>query len=319
MENEIPNNKNFSLQFNGNGSTFFGIVILNWLLTVVTLSIYYPWAKAKKLRYLYSSTTLNGNSFVFNGTGKEMFKGYLKVLIFFGGIFAILGLFVYFEMQTLGVFLFYFTMISIFPLIIHGSYRYRMSRTVWNGIRFGYRGDRTELGLNFFKWLFFTIITLGIYGSWMEMKLRSYLLSNVRMGNVEFKYNGKGLEYFLLNLKGILLSVLTLGIYSFWYYRNLFDYYINNISLSKDGKKINFKSKATAGDMFSLFVVNYFILLFTLGLGYAWVVTRTMSTVICKIELDGDIDLNSIEQTEDDYTDATGEDMSGFFNLDFIL
>ncbi|MDD4990832.1 MAG: DUF898 family protein [Paludibacter sp.] len=319
MENESTEVKSYKLSFNGNGSTFFGIVVVNWLLSVITLSIYYPWAKAKQLKYMYSSTTLNDDSFAFNGTGKEMFKGYIKTLVIFGLLFAIFGVFTYYEMPTLGILVLYFGLFTIMPIAIHGSYRYRMSRSTWRGIRFGYRGDRTELMLNFFKWIFFTIISLGIYGSWMEMNLRSYLIGNIRMGDVEFRYKGKGLDYFLLGLKGFLLTLITLGIYSFWFYKSLFEYYVNNISAYKDGKEITFKSKATASDMFNLLFVNYIILIFTLGLGYAWVVTRTMNLVFSRIQLEGDIDLDSIQQTEADYTDATGEDMSDFLNIDFIM
>jgi uncharacterized membrane protein YjgN (DUF898 family) len=84
------------------------------------------------------------------------------------------------EIGILVPILFYAGIFTILPLAIHGSYRYRMSRISWRGIRFGYRGDRNELIQNFCKWIFFTIITIGIYGPWMAINLRKYLLGNVR-------------------------------------------------------------------------------------------------------------------------------------------
>ncbi|WP_291125633.1 YjgN family protein [Flavobacterium sp. UBA6031] len=319
MENEISEPKNFKLGFDGKGGALFGIIIVNWLLTVITLGFYYPWAKAKQLKFMYGATTLNGDRFAFTGTGKEMFKGYIKALVIFGVIYGVLILSIYFDYLYAGLIFFYFTFLAILPVIIHGSYRYRMSRTSWRGIRFGYRGDRTELFINYFKWFFFTIITLGIYGSWMEMKLRKYLIGNIRLGDIEFRYDGKGLEYFLLGLKGLVLTILTLGIYSFWFYKQLFAYYIDNMSLYKNGKKINFKSTLTAGNIFSLVVVNYLLLIFTLGLGYAWVMTRSMNIIFSNIEMEGDIDPDTIIQTEADYNDATGEDMSDFLNIDLVF
>ena len=80
MDNLLSKIKNYKLDFHGDGSTYFGILIINWLLTAVTFGFYYPWAKAKKLQYLYNETTLNNSSFQFHGTGKEMFKGFLKAL-----------------------------------------------------------------------------------------------------------------------------------------------------------------------------------------------------------------------------------------------
>jgi len=319
MENEISDVKNYKLSFHGNGGTFFGIVIVNWLLTVITLGFYYPWAKAKQLQYMYGSAALNGDRFAFHGTGKEMFKGYIKVLVIFGLIYGILFLSIYFDYLYLGLIFFYFAFIAVLPIAIHGSYRYRFSRTSWRGIRFGYRGDRNEFFVSFFKWIFFTLITLGIYSSWMEMKMRKYLLSNVRAGDVEFRYDGKGGEYFIMNLVGGLLTLITLGVYSFWYYKNLFAYYIDNLSLHKNGKEIKLKSTATGGDFFKLIIVNLLIIVFSLGLGYAWVVTRTINFVFSKIQMEGDIDLDTINQTEADYNDATGEDMSDFLNIDLVI
>jgi uncharacterized membrane protein YjgN (DUF898 family) len=149
--------KNYKLEFKGEGTEFFGLVIVNWLLTVVTLGIYYPWAKVKKMKYLFESTYFNGTSFQFHGTGKEMFKGFIKAILIFASIYGLLLLFIYLDMPIIGAVLFYLIFLAILPIAIHGSYKYRMSRTSWRGIRFGYTGDRKELCVNFIKWLGLTI------------------------------------------------------------------------------------------------------------------------------------------------------------------
>ena len=76
MTQDTKQSQNYSLEFHGKGSEFFSIMIVNWLLTLVTLGLYYPWARAKKLRYIYGQTELNNERFHFAGTGKEMFKGF---------------------------------------------------------------------------------------------------------------------------------------------------------------------------------------------------------------------------------------------------
>lgn len=319
MENHLEKDQNYKLDFHGKGSDFFGIIIVNWLLTIVTLGIYYPWAKAKQLQYTYSATSLNGDSFSFHGTGKEMFKGFIKAILIFGILYGILILGIFLKEPFWGLLLFYIGFIAVFPIAIHGSYRYRMSRTSWRGIRFGYRGDRNEFIKSFFKWIGLTIITLGIYGPWMAMNMRNYLLGNVRFGDSEFEYEGDGGEYFMLNLKGYLLTIFTLGIYMFWWQKDLFEYYVDNLSLNKGDEKINFNSTASGGDFFGLVVVNILILIFTLGLGYAWVVTRTLKFIFEHVELDGNLDLNTLLQTEENYKDATGEDLSDFLDLDAVM
>lgn len=319
MDVVTTSKQEYNLSFTGKGSEFFKIIIVNWLLTLITLGLYYPWAKAKQLQFLYGETHLNNDPFTFHGTGKEMFKGFIKALLLLGTIYGLFALFAYLNYPIIGLLVLYCGILGIMPFAIHGSYRYRMSRTSWRGIRFGYRGDRKEFTLSFFKWLFLTIITFGIYGSWMTINMRRYLDSNIRFGDAEFSYNGNGTDYFLMNLKGYFLTLFTLGIYIFWWQKELFEYYVDNLSLHKDDKELEFTSTATGGGFFTLGFTNILILIFTLGLGYAWVVTRSMKYIFEHIEINGTIDLDSLNQTEENFKDATGEDVSDFLDMDFII
>ena len=309
----------YPLSFKGTGSAFFGITIVNLLLSVITLGLYYPWAKARTLQYLYGATEFDSSRFEFHGTGKEMFKGFIKAIIIFTLIYAGLFAAIYFQQPIIGFVWFYLGLMLIIPLAIHGSYKYRMSRTSWRGIRFGYRGNRKEFMLLFFKDLFFTIISLGIYGAWFSMNLRNYILRNIRFGDAQFNYRGNGGEYFVLNIKGYFFTIFTLGIYMFWWQKNLFTYYIDRLSLHHDNNSIQFKSTATGGDFFGLTVVNFLIMVFSLGIAYPWVITRSLHFIFSKIETTGDIDTDKLVQTENSFTDATGEDLSDMLDLGFVI
>lgn len=309
----------YPLNYNGKGSEYFGIIIINWLLTIITLGLYYPWAKARQLQYLYSSSFFNDDSFTFHGTGKEMFKGFIKALIIFGAMYAILLIFIAIEMPTIGLIIFYVLLFALFPLAIHGSFRYRMSRTTWRGVRFGYRGNRNEFIKSFFKWIFFTIISIGFYGAWMTINIRKYIIEHIRMGNLRFKYIGNGADFFILNLIGYFLTMITLGIYLFWWQKDLFAYFVDNIKIVGDEHDgATFKSDATAGDFFKLLVGNFLLIIFTLGIGYAWVVTRNLEFAARHIVIEGNIDFDTIQQTEEDYRDATGEDVGDILDIDLI-
>lgn len=87
METSMTQNtnqtQNYRLEFFGKGSDYFAIMIVNWLLTLITLGFYYPWARAKRLRYVYGQTALNDERFHFAGTGKEMFRGFIKIILFY--------------------------------------------------------------------------------------------------------------------------------------------------------------------------------------------------------------------------------------------
>lgn len=319
MENFNTIQNDYKLSFHGKGSELFGIIIVNWLLTIVTLGIYYPWAKAKQLKFFYGATALKDDFFTFHGTGFEMFKGFIKAILIMGVLIGIFLVFTFFEYPYLGIILLYLGIFAIVPVAVHGSYRYRMSRTSWRGIRFGYRGNKYELLKKYFIWVIFTIFSLGIYGSWMVVNLRNYVFNNIKFGDISFKSDADGGDYLLLNIKGYVLTIITLGIYSFWWQKDLFNFYVEHISLHKEDKKIYLNSTATGGGFFKLMIVNFFIVVFTLGFGYAWAATRTMKYVTSSIQLEGDIDFDAIVQSEENFNDATGDEMSDFLDIDFIV
>jgi uncharacterized membrane protein YjgN (DUF898 family) len=77
-------------------------------------------------------------------------------------------------------------------------------------------------------------------------------------------------------------------------------------------------STATGGGFFSLLVVNALLIIFTLGLGYAWAEIRTMRFLTDNIVFSGDLDLETVRQTEDEYTNAMGEDLLDLFDMDLF-
>jgi uncharacterized membrane protein YjgN (DUF898 family) len=89
--------------------------------------------------------------------------------------------------------------------------------------------------------------------------------------------------------------------------------------MHKDDKEIRLKSTATGVGFLGLILGNLLIIVLTLGLGFAWTQVRTMNFIANNIELEGNIDLDTISQTEDEFTDATGEDVSDFLDLDITL
>src|SRR5918999_1823929 len=76
------------LRYHGEGWALFGLLIVNALLTIVTLGIYSFWAKNKVREFHYSHTELDGDRFAYHGTGGELFAGALKA----GGVLILLAI-----------------------------------------------------------------------------------------------------------------------------------------------------------------------------------------------------------------------------------
>jgi uncharacterized membrane protein YjgN (DUF898 family) len=244
-----------------------------------------------------------------------MFRGFIKVIL---GYVLLLMMFFFLNLinPILAVILLYLAILFFIPFAIHGSFKYKMSRTSYRGIRFGYRGDRKEFILNFIKWIFLSIITLGIYSFWMDMKVRKYTHENIRYGDVEFTNTSNGGDWFGVVLIGYFATVFSLGIYFFWWQKDIFEYYINNIGMKKGDQIVKCHSTATGGGFFKLIMGNLLIIIFSFGLGIAWADMRIQKFIFDHIKMEGDINFTEISQTEEEYKDAFGEDAMDFFEIE---
>lgn len=317
----MENNNNYSKLtfFKGEGGQLFNIYIVNMVLTVFTLGFYYPWARAAMLRYIYQETEFAGSRFTFHGTGNEMFIGFIKGVGIVLGLYLIAFLSIFsgsLFIMTLGSLIFLVGIFCLMPVAVHGAMRYRLSRTSWRGIHFWYEGTLGTLISEFLSGIFLTIFTFGIYSSWFTIRIRTYVIDNIRFGNTRFSYMGNGTEYFILNLKGNIFTIFTLGIYFFWWMRDLFNFYVNNIQIIQaDGKVARFRSTMTGGGYFGLMFVNVLLLVFTLGLASPWVTVRTLRFVMENVAIEDTLDVDAIEQGGENYKNIRNDDIADILDI----
>src|SRR6266480_4441823 len=69
--------------FRGSGATLFGVHVVNALLILATLGVYYFWAKVRVRSYLWSQSEFEGDRFAYHGTGRELIVGFAKAVAFF--------------------------------------------------------------------------------------------------------------------------------------------------------------------------------------------------------------------------------------------
>ena len=310
-----------SISFQGKGSEYFGILIVNFLLTVLTLGIYYPWAKAAKMKYIYQETEFEGSRFTFHGTGFEMFKGMIKAV---GVLFLLFGIAVsmvlmgkeYVPFAVFGMYAIIFLL--LIPVALVGTLKYRLSRTSWRGIHGGYRGTVKSMLKVYLAGAVLTLVTLGLYGFWFWMDIYKEIFTNTRLGNIKFSFRGRGDEYLRMNVMGYILTFATLGIYYFWWKARVHNYFFNSIVIHQDDSEAGFESAMTGGAMFELKFVNLLLLVFTLGLAFPWIFIRTVKTYASRLKMVGGIDLDAIVQTEENYSDATGEGIIDGLDIQLI-
>ena len=173
------------------------LAIVNFLLNVVTLSIYRFWAKTRVRRHIWASIQLNGESLEYTGTGKELFLGALIVFLV-----LILPTIVLFSVLTtifgpehwvvplaqLAVVLVY---LLLYGMAVYRARRYRLSRTLWRGIRGTLVGSSWTFSLLYFASLLLRSMTLGWTTPAMNLELQQRLIRDMRFGDAAFGFKGR--------------------------------------------------------------------------------------------------------------------------------
>jgi uncharacterized membrane protein YjgN (DUF898 family) len=129
--------------FSGSRSEFFHLVKRGAALELVTLGFYRFWLLTDIRRHLWSNTLVDGDAAEYTGRGKELLIGFLVALAILVPIY--LGYFL------IGLEAEHYQAFASIPLIaffylfgqfaIYRARRYRLTRTVWRGVRFWMSGS----------------------------------------------------------------------------------------------------------------------------------------------------------------------------------
>ena len=222
--------------FDGKLIELIGWNILNILLTLVTLGIGAPWGKCMLLRYEIEHTVLNGKRLKFIGNGGNLFVEQFKWIFFTIITLGIYGFWVpikrtkwvasniyfedesyvrgesYFDGKLLGLIgvniLTGLLNLCSFGLLYTFTICYRLKwyskHMVINRKKVVFEGSGIRLFGKYILWSFLTIITLGIYGWWLSIKVKKWEVKNTRLklaGEVEKK------DYMAV---GLLIGVVVL-------------------------------------------------------------------------------------------------------------
>lgn len=144
------------LEFEGSGAEYFKIWIVNVLLLICTMGLYYPWAKVRKQRYLYANSTFDGRNFEYHATGKQLFFAYLIAMACF---------IVFLILQNVSpvsgsVVLLLFFLAT--PWIIWRSLQFSTRMTSFSNVRFAFSGSLGPAYLNFLLLPFLLMIIVYV-------------------------------------------------------------------------------------------------------------------------------------------------------------
>lgn len=340
------------LRFTGTGGEYFGIWIVNLLLTIVTLGIYSAWAKVRRIQYFHRHTEVAGASLDFHGKP-------LTILI---GRFVAIGLFALYSYSlhhpssltpvVIGV------IALALPALLRNSLRFRLYNTSWRGLRFSFRGSVPDAYRAFLVNLLLTLISLYLMAPYFHHRLKRYQHDNSFLGETRFSFHASLGSFYLLYLGaavalavagtlvglsagdtfsilahtpkgtrpdphvmlavfrviGLIFVVMTLVVGP-WFHAKMTNLIWNNTRLGEH----RFECRQSVPRLIWIQASNLVALVATLGLFYPWAMVRFARFVVESMTLVPASDLQEFEASRAERVGAIGEETASVFDFDIAL
>jgi len=205
------------MQFTGRDGAFRRLVVRGAFLELITFGFYRFWLTTDIRRHLWTHTEVDGDALEYIGSGKELLIGFLIATAVLGPIFLayfLVGL----QAERVKAFAslpLYLFMLAFSQFAAYRARRYRLTRTVWRGVRFWMTGSGWSYAWRSVLWGLLLAPTFGLAYPWRMAALERYKLRHSRYGNLTGRFEATGWELFKrvwwLWLLGLLPFVLIVG------------------------------------------------------------------------------------------------------------
>ena len=174
--NQKDTQKTTPVIFKGKTSEYFGIWIVNLLLSLLTLGIYSAWAKVRRKKYFYNNTLIENVGFDYHAKPISILKGRLIAVALL--VVAVVNPI----MQSL-VFLLIF--IALPWLVVRGSI-FNARNSSHRGLRFDFVGTVLQAVRVFIGLPLLTVITFGLAAPYAAHEKNQFLMNSHRFGLSQF-------------------------------------------------------------------------------------------------------------------------------------
>src|SRR5687767_4101902 len=186
-------------RFSGDERTFWRLLIRGAVLLIGTLGIYRFWLATDVRRFLWGHTEIAGDHLEYSGTALELFVGFLIAI----AILMPLNLLFFLAALDLGLVgrlsgIIAFALLAVLgQFALYRARRYRLSRTVYRGVRFYQTGSAWIYAIRAVLWWTATALTLGLAYPWAQASRGRCILRHTYYGDLRGRFEGSGLSLFL--------------------------------------------------------------------------------------------------------------------------
>jgi len=178
-------------RFVGRGKAFWRLVSRGAVLLMFTLGLYRFWLTTDIRRYLWSNTELAGESFEYAGTAYELLLGFLialAILVPFYAAFFLLTLAPGNMWSLLGLLI----LIFLGQYAVYRARRYRLTRTIYRGVRFHQSGSAFLYSVCAVLWWALIVLSAGLAYPFAQSQLEHFKMRHTFFGNLPGRFEGSG-------------------------------------------------------------------------------------------------------------------------------
>src|SRR5204863_1673496 len=177
---------------------FRRLVTRGALLELITFGFYRFWLTTDIRRHLWSRTEIDGDALEYTGRGTELLFGFLIALAVLAPAFLVyfvIGL----EFERYKAFAsvpLYALVFAFGQFAVYRARRYRLTRTVWRGVRFWMTGSGLSYAAYAALWGALVGLTLGLMLPWREASLERYKMRHTYYGDLQGSFEVRGWDFF---------------------------------------------------------------------------------------------------------------------------
>jgi uncharacterized membrane protein YjgN (DUF898 family) len=207
---EASGGKASSVRFLGRRRTYARLLARGAALLLVSLGLYRFWLMTDVRRFLWASTEIDGETLEYAGTPIELVLGFLVAVAVLVPVYA--GFFV--AALDLGVFGEMAGGLAFLGLGVLGQYaiyrarRYRLTRTIFRGLRFTQDGSAWVYAFRAAGWWLATALTFGLAYPFQLASLERYKMRHTFYGTLPGRFAGAGWK---LLLRGVPMWLLVMA------------------------------------------------------------------------------------------------------------
>ena len=171
------------MRFSGTAREYFGIWIVNFLLSIATLGIYSAWAKVRNKRYFLGNTTVDGRPFDYHARGVQILIGRAIVVAIFV-IYSVTS-----TLSPIASLALLLAFAAIVPWLINRGLRFNAAMTSWSNVRFHFEGNYWRAFLVFLLYPFLAVFSLYLAFPFVSRAARRYTIGRHRLGEHRFAFD----------------------------------------------------------------------------------------------------------------------------------